>query len=102
MTHFRMDIWTAGNTEPPAVFKIKLVDFGADGQYQGGDDSEHELTFSADTDPSLQSGQWVTFDIPLDDFVNMTGRTSIAQLIFVSDPGPDTIYVDNVLFHAGS
>jgi Bacterial Ig-like domain (group 2) len=99
MTHFRMDIWTPDSTDLPAIFKIKLVDFGADGEWQGGDDSEHELTFDANSVPALRTGQWVTFNIPLSDFTGMTGRTSIAQLIFVSDPGPDTIYVDNVLFH---
>jgi len=100
MTHFRMDIWTSESTDPPAEFKIKLVDFGPNGVWDGGgDDTEHELTFNSSTSPALQSGQWVTFDLPLNDFVGMTNRTAVAQLIFVSDPGPNTIYVDNVLFH---
>ncbi|MEL6824075.1 MAG: hypothetical protein AAFP70_20145, partial [Calditrichota bacterium] len=43
MTNFTMDIWTPDATNPPAVFKIKLVDFGADGMFGGGDDSEHEV-----------------------------------------------------------
>ena len=49
MTSFRMDVWTPDPTASPAVFKIKLVDFGADGAFAGGDDSEHELSFSAST-----------------------------------------------------
>ncbi|MFY7885362.1 MAG: hypothetical protein ACOVOV_11040, partial [Dolichospermum sp.] len=39
MEKFHIDIWT-----PDAnVFKVKLVDFGPNGVYGGGDDAEHEL-----------------------------------------------------------
>jgi hypothetical protein len=97
MTHFSMDIWTADPTAAPAIFKIKLVDFGANGAFGGGDDVEHELTFSAATTPALTTGQWVRFDIPLSAFTGLTTRGHLAQLILVSDP--NTVYVDNVLLH---
>ncbi len=91
MTHFRTDIWTGDATE----FKIKLVDFGADGAFEGGDDVEHELTFEA---PAQE--EWVTLDIPLSDFTGLTTTEHIAQLIFVGAPsGANTVYVDNVLFY---
>jgi hypothetical protein len=80
------------------VFKIKLVDFGPDGVW-GGDDSEHELVFDANTIPGLVSEDWVSFDIPLSDFAGLTNLTSMAQLIIVSDPGPNSVYIDNVYFH---
>lgn len=96
MSHFRMDIWTHDPTALPAVFKIKLVDFGADGAYAGGDDSEHELTFDATTTPALVSDSWITFDIPLSAFTGMTARGHVAQLIISGTP--NTVYVDNVLF----
>ncbi|MBD3401389.1 hypothetical protein GF420_00725 [candidate division GN15 bacterium] len=99
MTHFRMDIWTPDSTATPAVFRIKLVDFGADGAFGGGDDAEHELTFDATSTPPLVTGNWISFDIPLTDFTNLTTTGHLAQLIFVADPGPNTIYVDNVLLH---
>jgi len=98
LTHFRMDIWTPDPTALPNVFKIKLVDFGADGSFSGGDDVEHELVFDASTTPALVSGQWVSFDIPLNNFTGLTTISHLAQLIFVSETMP-TIYVDNVLFH---
>jgi hypothetical protein len=41
MTHFHVDYWTGNAT----VFRIKLVDFGADGGFQGGDDTEHQIEF---------------------------------------------------------
>ncbi|MBE0572135.1 MAG: glycosyl hydrolase family 16 [Ignavibacteriaceae bacterium] len=97
MTHFRMDIWTPDPTALPAIFKIKLVDFGADGAFGGGDDVEHELTFDANSSPPLVTSEWVSFDIPLSDFTGLTTRGHLAQMIISGDP--NTIYVDNILFH---
>jgi hypothetical protein len=91
MTHFHTDVWSSDFT----TFKIKLVDFGADGAFGGGDDKEHEVTF---TSPATNT--WVSLDIPLSDFVNLTTRAHIAQLIYVGAPtGNNTVYIDNVYFH---
>lgn len=90
-TYFHTDIWTSNATE----FRIKLVDFGADGTYQGGDDAESEIAVTAPT-----QGQWVSIDIPLSDFTGLTTKKHIAQLIYSADPsGQVTVYVDNVYFH---
>jgi len=92
MTHFHVDVWSSDYTE----FRIKLVDFGANGVYNGGgDDKEHELKFTAPA-----KGQWVSLDIPLSDFTGLTTRAHIAQLIYSGTPsGSHTIYIDNVYFH---
>ncbi|MAW94054.1 MULTISPECIES: hypothetical protein [unclassified Leeuwenhoekiella] len=91
MTHFRTDIWTNGAT----IFRIKLVDFGPNGTYQGGDDSEHEIVIE---NPS--QSEWVTLDIPLSDFTGLQNRGNIAQLIYSAAPaGEATIYIDNVIFY---
>ncbi len=63
MTHFRMNIWTPDPTSLPAVFKIKIVDFGANGAFGGGDDVEHELTLNANSTPPLVTGNWVAYFI---------------------------------------
>lgn len=97
MTHFFMDIWTPDPTALPAVFKIKLVDFGANGTFGGGDDKEHELTFNASSTPALATGNWVRFDIPLSNFTGLTTKGHLAQMIISGDP--KTVYVDNILFH---
>lgn len=97
MTHFHIDIWTPDPTASPAVFKIKLVDFGADGAWSGGDDVEHELVFDAASTPALQTGTWVSFDIPLSNFTGLTTKAHLAQLIISGDP--NTVYVDNVYFY---
>jgi hypothetical protein len=99
MTHFRMDIWTPDETADPASLRIKLVDFGADGAYDGGDDAEHEITLTAATTPALATGEWVTLDIPLSAFTGLTTRGSLAQMIIAGDP--NTVWVDNVYFYAG-
>lgn len=94
MTHFHVDVWTANATE----IKIKLVDFGADGAFNGGDDVEHEITIAS---PAQQ--EWVSIDIPLSDFTGLTTRGNIAQLIFVGSPsGQNTLYIDNVFFYDSS
>ncbi len=97
MTHFHLDIWTPDPTAAPAVFKVQLVDFGADGAFDGGDDSSHELSFSS---PPLQSETWVSLDIPLSDFTGLTARSHLAQLVLSGDP--NTVYVDNVYFYKGA
>jgi hypothetical protein len=99
MTHFHLDVWTPDAT----TLKVKLVDFGADGAFGGGDNSEHELVFDAATTPALAQGAWVSLDIPLSSFTSMTARAHVAQLILVGLPasgtGVTTAFVDNVYFH---
>ncbi len=86
MQNYHIDLWTPDAT----TFHIKLVDFGADGVYQGGDDTEYELTYT----PSLSG--WVSYDIPLSDFVGLTNRAHLAQMVFVASTS--TVYIDNVYF----
>jgi Secretion system C-terminal sorting domain len=89
MDKFNVDVWTADAT----AFKVKLVDFGADAAYGGGDDVEHELTFT----PTI--GGWNSYHIPLSNFTGLTTRAHIAQTILVGTPaGANTIYIDNMYF----
>lgn len=94
MTHFRLDIWTPDPTASPKEFKVLLVDFGANGQYGGGDDSSHELTFKA---PVLKTGEWVSLNIPLSQFTGLRSRKNLAQLV-ISGTLP-TVYMTNVYFY---
>jgi hypothetical protein len=99
MTNFRMDIWTPDASAAPAEFKVKLVDFGADGAFGGGDDREHELIFTATSTPALTTGSWLTLDIPLSAFTGLTTRANLAQLIISGQGGIDTVFIDNILFY---
>ncbi len=90
MTTFHLDAWTPNMT----AFRVKLVDFGADGAFAGGDDVEHEITYV----PTLNG--WNSYEIPLADFGGLTTRGHIAQLIFSGLPdAAGVIYIDNVYFH---
>jgi hypothetical protein len=89
MSHFNLDVWTPNMT----TLRIKLVDFGADAAYGGGDDTEHEITLTP-----TQNG-WVSLNIPLTDFTNLTNKSHIAQLILSGAPtGAGICYIDNVYF----
>jgi hypothetical protein len=90
MAFFHLDAWTPNMT----AFRIKLVDFGANNIFGGGDDSEHELSFT----PTLNG--WNSYEIDLTSFTNLTGKAHIAQLILSGNPsGAGTVYVDNIYFH---
>jgi hypothetical protein len=93
MTALHIDVWTPDST----ILKVKLVDFGANGTYQGGDDSEHELVFTSSSTPPLTSGTWQSLDLPLSTFSGLTERSHLAQLILSGSNS--TLYVDNVYLH---
>ena len=102
MTHFHLDVWTPDAVTGLAAFKVKLVDVGADGNFGGGDDKEHELTFNASSTPALATGNWVSLDIPLSQFTGLTTRANLAQLIIVGDDPINTVFVDNVYFYSAT
>jgi hypothetical protein len=87
MLNFHIDVWTPN----VATFKIKIVDFGADGAYQGGDDKEFEVT------RTLTLSGWNSLEIPLSQFTGLTTKAHIAQFVFSGSAG--TIYIDNVYFN---
>ena len=90
MTTFHVDAWTPNAT----TFHVKLVDFGANGSYGGGDDTESELIYT----PTLNG--WNTYDIPMSSFTGLAARAHLAQLILVASTS--TVYVDNVYFYKGT
>jgi hypothetical protein len=87
MLNFHIDVWTPNVT----TFKIKIVDFGADGVYQGGDDTEFEVT------RTLTLSGWNSLEIALSEFTGLTTKAHIAQFVFSGSPG--TLYIDNVYFN---
>ncbi|MCC5834017.1 MAG: hypothetical protein JJU20_04720 [Opitutales bacterium] len=88
MEYFHIDVWTPNMD----VIRIKLVDFGPDGAWGGGDDTEHELVFEG-----LAQGEWHSLQIPLADFTNMLNQANLAQFILSGTPaGAGTLFVDNI------
>ena len=94
MTHLHIDIWSADITS----FGVKLVDWGADNAFGGGDDTEHQVDKA-----NPNQGEWVSYDIPLSEFTNLTNRSNLSQFILVGQPtGSTTVYVDNVYFYSST
>jgi hypothetical protein len=87
MLHYHVDVWTPNSTP----IKVKLVDFGANGTYDGGDDANSiEYTLS----PAPTPGVWNSYNIPLTDFTGLTTKAHLAQMVFVGSN--TTFYIDNV------
>jgi hypothetical protein len=85
-----LDVWSPDANE----LKIKLVDFGADGAFGGGDDTEHEINLGA-----TATNQWIPYDIPLSDFVGLASTQNLAQIILVNAPA-GTLFVDNLYLYS--
>ncbi len=94
MSAFHVDVWATAGT----LFRVKLVDFGANGTFGGGDDTESELTFNAASTPPFSSGGWVPLDIPLANFTTLLHRAHVAQVV-LSSTDAKTVFVDNLYFH---
>jgi len=88
-TTLHLDVWSPDANE----FKIKIVDFGPDGMFDGGDDTEHEINFGP-----TATGEWVAYDILLSDFIGLASTEHLAQIIFVNDPA-GTLFIDNLYFY---
>ena len=71
MDLFEFDLWTPNST----TFKFKLVDFGADSAFGGGNDKEHELTVT----PTLNG--WNHISVPIASFTGLTTKEHIADKI---------------------
>ena len=92
MNFLHVDIWTPNLS----AISVKLVDFGADNAYGGGDDKESSIQISPQ--PTLCG--WSSYFIPLSSFAALTSRANLSQLLFL---GSSTIiYVDNIYFSTQS
>jgi hypothetical protein len=99
MTHFHMDYWTS-NTNPnnSCVFNVKLADFGGTAKEY----TSMLLAMNSATNPKLESGKWVSVDVPLTAFTAGTSsqiRTDIAQLLLFSNL--NAVYAPNEAFPGG-
>ena len=89
MTHLHLDIYLPNQLNAGAQFQIELVDFGADVA------GVHTINIAAD-----QSQEWISLDIPLDDFPGLTSRSALAQIIFVNaSENIPSFFADNIYFY---
>jgi hypothetical protein len=90
MGYFHIDVWSADFT----TFTIKVVDFGANGVYNGADSDDSEGVYTI-TEPA--QGEWISLHVPVAELLGLTDNQHISQLVFVSEGGA-TVYADNIYF----
>lgn len=99
LTKLHIDVWTPDNA---TNFQVKLVDFGANGAYEGpgqGDDTEGVATLTGASTPPLSTGTWLSYELSLaSDFQGLAGRGHLSQIILIA-PNGGTMFVDNIYFH---
>lgn len=98
MTHIHLDAFIPGPIAPGRQLRVIVVDFGADGAYNGGDDTRHSTTFTASTPTQLVSQNWISIEIPFSAMPSLLSKSHLAQIILEGGDG-SVIYVDNVYFH---
>jgi hypothetical protein len=97
MEYLHIDVWVPANV---TSIGIKLIDYGADGEYGGAPDSEKELFFSAGSTPALTPGTWSSLDIPMADYTVPGGLASTEHLAQLYLTGANiTIFADNIYFY---
>jgi uncharacterized protein YjdB len=95
-TKLHLDLWTPDNT---TNFQVKLVDFGPDGKFGGGDDTEGTATLTADSTPPLSAGAWLSYELTLaSDFPGLANMHHLSQMVLVA-PNGGTMFLDNIYFH---
>ncbi|WP_164018512.1 Ig-like domain-containing protein [Pyxidicoccus trucidator] len=96
LTKIHLDLWTPDNA---TNFQVKLVDFGANGAFGGGDDTEGTATLTADSTPPLSTGAWLSYELTLaSDFQGLANLHHLAQMVLVA-PNGGTVFIDNLYFH---
>ncbi len=94
MTHFHMDFWTSSSDLTGKVFNSKFSQWGG----TSGEVSAFELPINTGTSPAIESGKWISIDVPISDWTNAPQtRDDIAQFLITSNL--DTVYVDNIYLY---
>jgi hypothetical protein len=92
-TTLRFDMWV-GNV---SSFQILIADAGPDGILQrGGDDHFSFILFDGTTMPPVVKNQWMSFAVPLDDFM-LEKRDDVQAVVWFPDIA-ERIHLDNILF----
>ena len=97
-THLHLDVFVPIDPPSNTGLQIDLVDFGADGSFDGGDDTTISQGFSN----GFEQGEWTQIDF---DISNLNPRTNLGQIILADIGGttpPSEFFVDNIYFYRES
>jgi transforming growth factor-beta-induced protein len=95
-THMHFDYWVADESvDAGAVFNPKLSNHA---------NQDGETSAIGSTNPVSTTGEWVSFDVPLDDFTDEFGngvldRESINQIVMTTAGTVNNVYIDNLYFY---
>lgn len=89
-----LDLYFPDNIAAGASFKVRLLDFGANGAPGGGDDVSDIVTLS---NPALSARRWLSYDIPFSRFTALTTKGHFGQIIFEGTNIPG-FFADNIYF----
>lgn len=90
MTHFHVDINVREAIQDGDFITLQLLN------NVGGLETSGEITIDGS---QLASQEWVSLDIPLEDFAGLTVRNQLGLIFFISDGTISNIYVDNVYYY---
>ncbi|KAL7572605.1 hypothetical protein ACA910_010362 [Epithemia clementina (nom. ined.)] len=102
MTGLHLDVWSP---DMGPVLKVKVVDFGMNGVYQGSnpmfnDDSEYDLRLDTTPTVVLRRGEWLSLDLPFSLFPGLTSRQHVTQIVLSGQHVEQfTLFLDNVYFY---
>ncbi|WP_298121563.1 Ig-like domain-containing protein [Flavobacterium sp.] len=95
MSHLHLDVYIPSTLAAGTNFKVRVVDFGADGVFGGGNDTGHTTTYTA---PTLVSSNWISINIPFTIMTGLSSRAHVGQIIFEGTNLPN-FYTDNIYFY---
>lgn len=90
MTTLHVDIKVNEAISPGDFIRLQLINSVANNETSGS------FTVGSDV---LESDQWVSLDIPLDNFSGLVDRSQLGLLFFISDSTISDIFVDNIYFY---
>ena len=98
MTNFRFDLWFPNELDENSEFLMKLVNIA-------GSTSEAVITVNSSSDPSIEQGAWLQFDLSFTELqgLGIAAFTNIQQVV-IDLVNSGEVYIDNIYFYkeAGS
>jgi hypothetical protein len=93
-SNLHLDLYLPDNISPGATFKVRVLDFGANGAPGGGDDVSDIVTL---TNPTFVARTWLSFDIPFSSLPGLTTKGHFGQIIMEGTNIPN-FFADNIYF----
>lgn len=93
-SNLHLDLYLPDNINSGAAFKVRVLDFGANGAPGGGDDVSDIVTL---TNPALAARTWLSFDIPFSSLPGLSTKGHFGQIIF-EGTNISNFFADNIYF----